>query len=368
MKKIFSILIIFAFLTSYFLKNFQILLLSLCLLTLFGLLFKKINKNFIISIFSILITITIIEISLKYKSGKKLLKLSNSKNLSKNIKYQKSPLGYNPLPGVQNHLKISNGKKLIDSNYTIKKDGFRKTPQIKENSKNTNVNFFGGSFIFGWGLNDNETLPYLIQNYFNSWKVRNYGINGYGVHQMLTQITNDKKNIGDINFLITQSSHIPRSACKKDYSFGTPRYTLNAKNQIIRSGYCNNFFIENLQLPKIFGSIINRSEIKKIIDIYFLQKSQFTQNDIKLYTGIIKKINKKILKENKYFFVGYIRTKTTEIDTKILNYFKDNQINFVDLTLANNENFELFDGHPNKKANLKRSEIIYTYLQDLIFK
>ena len=120
------------------------LLFSLSLLTLLGLFFKKINKNFIISIFSILITLTIIEISLKYKSGKKLFKLSDSKNINKNIKYQKSPLGYNPLPGVQNHLRISNGKKLIDSNYTIKKDGFRKTPLIKENSKDLKVNFFGG--------------------------------------------------------------------------------------------------------------------------------------------------------------------------------------------------------------------------------
>ncbi len=368
MKKIFFFFLIFiAFFTSYFLKNFQILLLSLSLLTVSGLFFKKINKNITITLFSILISLTIIEIFLKYTSGQKILNLENSKNFNKNIRYQKSYLGFQPLPGKQNHLIVADGKKLINSTYTIDIDGFRNTPIIQNNSKDLEINFFGGSFVFGWGLDDNETLPYLVQNHFNNWNIKNYGISGYGVHQMLAQINNNVKTIGDINFLITHNAHVPRSACKKDYSFGTPRYILNDNSEVKRSGFCNNFFISTTQLPKIFGSIINRSELKKMFDKYFYKKSEFSPTDIKLYTSIIKKINEKILRENKYFFVGYIKNDLKTIDKKIIDYLKKNEIKLIDLTLENNDNYELYDGHPNKEANIMRSQIISTFLEDMKF-
>ena len=159
MKKIFFFLsvIIIGFSISYYLKNFQLFLLSLSLLTLSFFLLKKINKNFIIFTSSILISLTIIEFFLVLVGDKKIINLENSKNFSKNIEYQKSFLGFQPLPGKQNHLIVSNGKKLINSTYTIGNDGFRKTPLFKNNPKNTYVNFYGGSFVFGWGLNDNET-------------------------------------------------------------------------------------------------------------------------------------------------------------------------------------------------------------------
>lgn len=368
MKKLFFFFLIFiGFLTSYFLKNFQILLLSFSLLTLSGLFFKKINKNFTITLFSILISLTIIEIFLKYTTSHKILNLENNKNFNKNIRYQKSYLGFQPLPGKQNHLIVADGKKLIDSTYTIDKDGFRNTPVIQDNSKSLDINFFGGSFVFGWGLNDNETLPYLVQNYFNNWNIKNYGISGYGVHQMLAQINNDVKTIGDINFLITHNAHVPRSACKKDYSFGTPRYILDDNNEVKRSGFCNNFFITTTQLPKIFGSIINRSELKKLLDKNFYKKNQFSSNDISLYVSIIKKINEKILRENKNFFVGYIKNDHKIIDKKIIDYLKKNEIKFIDLTLKNNDNYELYDEHPNKEANIMRSRIIWTFLEDMKF-
>lgn len=370
MKKIFFFLsvIIIGFSISYYLKNFQLFLLSLSLLTLSFFLLKKINKNFIIFASSILISLTIIEFFLVLVGDKKIINLENSKNFSKNIEYQKSFLGFQPLPGKQNHLIVSNGKKLINSTYTIGNDGFRKTPLFKNNPKNTYVNFYGGSFVFGWGLNDNETLPYFMQNYFDNWNIKNYGVSGYGAHQMLAQISKDKKTIGDINFLITHNPHIPRSACKLDYSFGTPKYIINNENKIIRSGFCNNlFFLKGIQLPKIFGSIINRSEIKRLLDKYFLRKSKYTSNSIKIYTSIIKKINEKILSENKFFFVGYIENDLTKIDQIVLNDLRKNKINLIDLTLDNTDNYKLYDGHPNKKANLKRSEIIWKFLKDKNF-
>jgi hypothetical protein len=45
---------------------------------------------------------------------------------------------------------------------------------------------FGGSFTYGWSLNDEETYPWLLQEYFPEYDVTNFGVNGYGtVHALL---------------------------------------------------------------------------------------------------------------------------------------------------------------------------------------
>ncbi len=305
---------------------------------------------------------------LKAINSDQVLNFKKNKKINKKINYYKSFLGYQPTPGVHKHTLISNGKTFIDSTYTIGEDGFRKTSKKYNKVTTPGINFFGGSFVFGWGLNDDETLPHFTQQYLENWNVQNYGINGYGAHQMLTHITKDKSIITDINILITHNSHIPRSACKRDYSFGTPKYKLNNKKQLIRAGYCNNLMFANIQLPKIFGSIINRSEIKKLLDKSFFRKSDFTSNDINLYLSIIDEINKKILEKNNHFFVGYIENNLTDIDKIILKELRKRNIKIIDLTLENNQEYLQYDGHPTKEANIKRSIIIRDYLENSNYK
>ena len=250
-KAIFIITFILIFYASYIFKNFQLFLISITFFISIGFLFKKFNKNFLISIFSIFLIFSILETIFFLKNNKKIISFNKIEKITKNVKYKKTFLGFQPVSGVQKHKIISNGKTLIKSEYTIGQNNFRVTPKIYNQKQNKTINFFGGSFVFGWGLNDNETLPYLSQKYFKDWNIENYGISGYGVHQMLTQIINDKKKIGDINILITHKFHIPRSACKRDYSFGTPKYILK-KGEIIRKGYCGNILFKKFQLPRIF--------------------------------------------------------------------------------------------------------------------
>ena len=363
-KGVFLIALIFLFYSSYILKNFQLLLISINFLLFFTFFFKIFNKNILTILFSCFFIFTIIELSLFYTNEKKIFKIKNKKNISENIKYKKTFLGYQPVSGIQKHKIISNGKIIIDSQYTIDNDNFRFTPKIDNLVKNKTINFFGGSFIFGWGLNDDETLPYSIQKYFKDWNIKNYGISGYGVHQMLAQITESKKIIKDINILITHKFHVPRSACKRDFSFGTPKYILK-KNKIIRNGYCNYTYFNKIQFPRIIGSIVNRSEIKRLIDKLYSRKVDFDNKDIDLYLSIIYEINKMIKKKNKLFFIGYIIDKKNEVDNYILSELTKNNIEVIDLSLdPDNDKFRLPDQHPSKEANEERSLIIWKYLSD----
>ena len=361
-KAIFFLAIIFLFYISYVLKNFQLLLISTCFLFLFGFLFKEVNKNFLTFVFSILLAITIIEIFLFFKNNNKIIITKNNSNIVKDIKYEKSFLGYKPISGKQHHKIISNNSTILDAHYTIGDKGFRLTPQKNNLNKEKVFNFFGGSFVFGWGLNDNETLPYFSQTYFDEWKINNYGVSGYGIHQMLAQIEKEGVN-GDINILITHVPHIPRATCKRDYSFGTPKYILK-KGKVIRSGFCNYGYLNFLPIPRIVGSIINRSQIKILFNKILYRKNDIDKNGIELYLAMIKKINHIINNNNKKFFLGYINNQS-EIDKFILKNLNKNNINIIDLSLVESDKtYKLTDGHPNKEANKKRAEIIWDYLKN----
>jgi len=363
-KIFYFIVLIFLFYFSYLLKNFQLLLVSICFFILFGMFFKKINKNILLVFFSFLFTITIVELGLFFNNDKKIINIKSEKNFTKHVKVKKTYLGTQPLSGVQHHKIVKNGINVIDSYYTINENNFRQTPQVNNLAKEKTLNFFGGSKTFGWGLNDDETLPYLIQAYFPKWKINNYAISGYGVHQMLAQITKEPDLIKDINILVTYIAHVPRANCKRDFTFGTPRYVLNKKNELIRSGYCNFGFFNKLPLPSIFGKIIKRSEIKILLDKIYFRKSLYNKEDVELFLTIIKEINKIIINKKNFFFVGYISQKT-ETDNYIIKKLKENKIKIIDLSLdENNKKYKIpLDGHPTKQANVERSLMIWENLK-----
>ena len=363
LKLIFLFSVFFLFFISYIFKSFQLLSLSITSLILLGFYFKKIKKNFLLLLFSISFVFTFIEIFLFITNHKVDFSFKKNDDISKNIKYEKTFLGYQPKPGTHNHVITSNGKTLINSTYTIGKDGFRVTPRESNNDYTKNINFFGGSYTFGWGLNDNETLPYFLQQNRQNWNVKNFAINGYGVHQMLAQIENDSKILKDINILITSNFHASRSSCKKDYSFGTPKYIIDDNYNLKRSGYCGNLFLTKFQLPKIFGSIINRSEIKKLLDKVFIKSNDINSMDIDIYISIIKRIKELIDENNQEFFVGYIENSFNDLDKIIFQEFKKKNIDYINLTLEPKKDYELYDGHPNKEANIKRSLMILEYIK-----
>lgn len=52
---------------------------------------------------------------------------------------------------------------------------------------------FGCSFTHGWGLNDEETYPWLLQQEFTDYEVVNFGVDGYGTVQSLIQFQESLK-------------------------------------------------------------------------------------------------------------------------------------------------------------------------------
>ena len=293
-----AIIIIFISLlyNSYQFKNFQIFIFSLFILSIILFLIKKINKNLALTIFSLLFSFSLIEASLYFLNNKQNLKKSEIvSNRSINVKNKSTILGFQPLEGIQNHKVIKNNKLVFNKFYTIQSNNYRFTPKINNKKKIKKINFFGGSNTFGFGLNDNETLPYLSQKFFLDWEINNYAISGYGAHQAYTQIKELENLIGDVNIFVTFKNHIPRSSCKRDFSLGTPKYVLNNNNEIIREGYCGLINIGKFIMPEIFYKIIKKSQIKIYLDKIYFKKNLFNEKDRDLYLALIKKKVKYLL-------------------------------------------------------------------------
>ena len=100
-----------------------------------------------------------------------------------------SALGYVPTPNrcVRSAV-VVDGAPVFDVHYGIDPRGLRDGPPTADAPEGT-VLCFGCSFTFGFGLEDDETYPWQLQQLVGGrLQVENLGYIGYGPHQMLAQI------------------------------------------------------------------------------------------------------------------------------------------------------------------------------------
>ena len=362
-----SLLLLILIFLSLELKSFILLLLSLIILSFFLFLIKKINKNLLLVYFSSLIAIFFIEIFLKIN----FKELFNQKNLEtneekivhyENFQYEITYLGPQLKKGTYQHYLKKENRFIFNQNYDVNSDNFRFNKFIKNTTtKNYNVAFFGDSNTFGWGLSDKETLPYLFYEQNKNYNVFNYGIIGGSINQTLQMLRNNIDYLGDFNIVFSSAYQLPRIACNKDFSFNTPIFKFT-DNELVFEGYCILSFLKlNFQVPRIIGSIINRSEIIQILNKAFT--NELTSQNIKLYLEILNEINQISLNNEKKLLITYYGSKKTkDIDEEIQNYFVANEIPFINVAFDDQKFFIKHDGHFSKLANMNFLNKINHYL------
>ncbi|MDR0338852.1 MAG: hypothetical protein LBH65_01085 [Desulfovibrio sp.] len=122
------------------------------------------------------------------------------------------------------------GKEVYNVVYSTLESGWRVTPQNPDAS--VAVVFFGCSYTFGMGLEDEEAFPFRVgQALGPEYQVFNFAFPGYGAHQMLAQIENGfldplaARYDCIIPFFLTIEDHKMRSA-GQDWARKGPRYVL----------------------------------------------------------------------------------------------------------------------------------------------
>ncbi len=223
--------------------------------------------------------------------------------------------GYAAGPNVKKRVKKSlRDQVLYDVVYTTNKSGLRVSPTDLEGSDQNqdenrenykNIIFFGDSFTYGEGLNDNETLPYIFEELSGGrYRSYNLGFHGYGPQQMLRFIETGllEKLVSDQRPLIVVYEalvqHIERAAGKLIWDAKIPRYTLSSSGTAEYAGTFENDpqFKEHLEYSK---SLANpRSQLLAQTGITRLMERNRTPEDIKLFLQIISQ--SKNLLEKKY--------------------------------------------------------------------
>jgi len=113
-------------------------------------------------------------------------------------------LGYKPKPNsrVTSVMKIP-GQVLYDIHYTTDAFSRRLTPTFPVEGRDRFALFFGGSFAFGEGVEDDETVPFYFGEAVGRYRPYNYAYSGYG-----PQMTLAKLEAGDLSREVTENNGV----------------------------------------------------------------------------------------------------------------------------------------------------------------
>lgn len=250
-------------------------------------------------------------------------------------------------------------------NFSVNEDGFRESSEKAQNNEK-NILIAGDSYVMGYGLSDTETLPWLLQNKSNNYKVKNLGIVGYGTCLVDNQITNliSEKfiNNGDHVFYIFNYFHESRNYYNKLYTeISNSKRTNISQFKFCKANIINEKLDISLYYVDLLPSLIDYSRtynlLKKLASIieFKYNKKYYEQ----LNMQILNDINLKLQNNNSIFTIVLFETEDKSINT-YKSFFNQNNINFIDCShipkLFNSERLE--DGHPNQKMNLELSKCI----------
>lgn len=348
---------------------------SFSALLLVGVVFLTISTTLLPSYINIMVPIlttgimlTIAEITLPYfiPSMQNLTEFGTKSSYAKVRYNERIPgFGYRPTPGDHTSRKTNSAGDIViyDVVYTIGDDGYR----LDVDSDNFDIFIYGGSFTFGEGLNDNETLSYyLYQNH--GIRTKNVGVHGYGLHQALYNIEQGLTSSGvdGINVLLTSPYHALRSSCKPYYTGGTPRYEITSEG-VQLDGVCSG--------GTIISRILGKSRIYELVGKVLNKNiSRITDSDIELYLAIIREIARLSDENNARLLIAYIdeneeQLSSTNWSNKSLIVELSNIAEVVDVTLAERRQdldpkyfIHELDQHPTALANQSRAKILQSFL------
>jgi len=177
-------------------------------------------------------------------------------------------LGYGPEKEI-----VATAEKYYDEQliyrvrYTINADGLRVSPPASEDEDGC-VLFFGGSFTFGEGLEDDQSLPFQVGVLTDGHnRIYNFGFHGYGPHHMLAALETGRVDqiIGcQPSHVIYQAilHHVERVAGLTTWDEHGPRYVIAPSGGVTLAGHFDDeykthpwkgWFSRSLTYDTLFG-------------------------------------------------------------------------------------------------------------------
>jgi hypothetical protein len=201
-------------------------------------------------------------------------------------------LGYRPKPDVHSRaVKKRDGKVVFDAVYDFDAYGRRVTPVHNRDRRNKYLIFFGGSYVFGEGVNNDETTPYRVAERAPGYMPYNYAFCGYGTQQMLARLQEgsieeeiEESDGAAIYFFIDDhvSRVIGRLRIYVGWGHNMPYYTIDEEGALVRKGD----FTSGRPWTTRFYNLIGRSAIIRFFKINF--PLRITEDHIRLTCRVIE--------------------------------------------------------------------------------
>ena len=297
--------------------------------------------------------------------------------------------GYGALPNVSGK-SISRSKRtgeiIYDIAYSTNENGWRKIPSSNANSKKCFL-FFGDSFTYGEGLNDDETLPFFFGKKMKDYQILNFGYHGYGPHQALAlilsgeveRVLSDKK-CESINALYESLiDHIRRANGLAWWEQGyknIPKFKI-INNQVVWINANKNLkekinLTHELSLTK-YG---RKSYLLKMLD---MQTYKFKQEYNELYFAILSTMENELkarLNASFTLFLWDTSNLSKDLEKRefkaILKWLKNGQMQYFLMSQVADDykdnrlkyGIHKDDLHPNALANQKIAEFLATKIKN----
>ncbi len=256
--------------------------------------------------------------------------------------------GWQLKPGMY-HLEL--GKRGRESTISINSDGSRSTGPNAGSHRNSKIIFLGDSFVFGEGLDDQETLPWKLQELRQNEIVINHAVGGFGTCQvaLLTDQIQDTFNANDLVVYGLSGFHEERNTAdpRMDYwnAITSPTHT---------SGYPRCAFMNQRLVredPKLWGVMIpftGSSVVARNITnawLRYLARGPISQQR-ELTWQLIEYIRSKASARGAVFLL-LLQEMSTDSRSFYRQNLSENKIAFVDGSeIAARKELQLPDGHP----------------------
>lgn len=257
--------------------------------------FKTIIGNIALSLVGLLLTVCIlmaVEVVFRYLHKPETNEIVGEYTQGFNI--PDPDYGYRPKPdsSISVTKKDSTGRSIYSVRYSIDEFSRRVTPQENTKDRNRFLIFFGCSFTFGEGIEDDQTLPYFAARQAPCYATYNYGYSGYGPQQMLVRLHDpgfyrqiaQKKGI-----MIYSPAHVSRAigSYKVSTSWGKnfPYFYLDQAGNLKRDG---DFQSGRPSTSFIYGALSKSVFLDTFLRPYDIPHT-FSDSDIETTARIIEK-------------------------------------------------------------------------------
>jgi hypothetical protein len=267
-------------------------------------------------------------------------------------------LGYKILPNVHVYQRKKFNEELVfEATYSTDEYGRRITPVEHDEERDNFLLVFGDSFVFGQGVNDNETLPFYMAELAPQYKPYNYGVMGYGPQGMLAKLQDNqisKEIDGKKGILIYMiiNDHFVRAIgsmrVHNRWGHRMPFYVVDTHDQLTRKGD----FTSGRPFISWLYKGLGTSQILRYFGIDL--QGKITDNHVALTARIIEESRKIFLnkfKSDRFYVLFFPGHKETRRLIPTLQAAGIEYLDYVDLFDVQQEGFEIKnDGHPTAKA------------------